>query len=90
MAMEIGGGMTSIRILGYVGVKLYFKPKCNTADYVTNLIGYKWYDIGTIERESLQEFCSNEYSKYNYEIAKADFDIKEKIKSWNKLLTMAW
>lgn len=90
MAMEDGAGMTTIRILGYVGAKLYFLPGCNTSEYATNLIGYKWYDIDTIERESLQEFCSNEYSKYNYEIAKADFDIKEKIKSWNKLLTMAW
>lgn len=88
MAMEIGGGMTSIRILGYVGVKLYFKPKCNTADYVTNLIGYKWHDIGSIKGESLQEFCSNEYSSYNYEVGKADFDIKDKIQVWHKLLAM--
>ena len=87
MAMEVGCGMTTIRILCYVGSKLYFKKNTNTAIYA-DARGYKWYDIDEIKHESMEEFLRNGYQDDNYKCVKFEFDLNDKISKWHKLLEM--
>lgn len=87
MAMEVGCGMTTVRILCYVGCKLYFKKYTTTAAYA-DARGYKWYNIDNIEGESIDEFCRNEYEEDNYENVKFEFELNDKVSKWHRLLEM--
>lgn len=83
-AMTDGAGMTTVRIMAYMGVALFFKKGSITELYARER-GLKSYDYFKVPNMDVEEFRVNKYMEYNYNAIKDKFDINKKNKEWNKL-----
>lgn len=83
-AQERSCGMTGIRMMSYLGTKLYLKPNTDTSAYVS-VLGIKWNDINEISNISFDDFCKNDFCEQNYQAMCATFDPDTVINNWRRL-----
>lgn len=83
-AMTDGAGVTTMYIMAYMRVALYFK-KGSITELNAKECGLKSYDYFQVLSMDADDFKVNKYLDHNYNVSKNKFDINEKIKNWNKL-----